>query len=219
LQRQDAAGVLVDEEKFVLQGREALAQARASPVVDGKMCGRESRRHSQRSAAVDGQRRGFRKRRAFLTRRIRELMPSQGSEVHAYVAENAERAVETFSGVAFGTQRSDVRVSLIAQGVLDVVTDAHRARSVFLSEVELLELRVHLHERCPDPVLEGFRVVAHGRERPRGVVLGYRPMVPGFPRTLSSRMAPHPSCAERWPALPRLCKTRGCAKRRAAIRP
>src|SRR6185437_5074210 len=207
LQRENASSILVDEKKLVLQGREALAQSRTGPVVNGQVRSRESRRHPKRSAAMNGQRRSFRKRRPLLARGVRELVAPQRAQVHAHVAEDAECAVEAFSRVAFGPQSSDVCVPLVAQSMLDRLAYTGHARAVLLPGVELFQLGIHLHEAGADPVLEGFRVVAPGQGSPLASFSVFVPCYRNIREHCPRGARIPPACGEGRTALPQLCRT------------
>ncbi len=68
---------------------------------------------------VQRQRGRFAERRAFLARGIGEFVPAQRAEIHADVAENAERDVEAVAGIALGEQFDDKPVALVPQRRLD----------------------------------------------------------------------------------------------------
>ena len=88
-------------------------------------------------------------------------MPPQGSEIHADAAENAKRDVKSISGVALGEQLDDVHVTFVPKRRLDRIADADHPAAVFVREVQVLQLSVHLHEGCSNPVVECLCATAH----------------------------------------------------------
>ena len=112
---------------------------------------------------MQGQRGRLQKGRAFLARGIGELVAAQRREVHADAAEHAEGAVEAVAGIALGEQLRDIDAAFVAQRRLDRIAAADDGGAIGLREIELLELRVHLDERCTHPLLEGFSPAGHLR--------------------------------------------------------
>ena len=175
LQQQDAARVLVDEQDFVGQRREALAHAGLREVHVREVRRGEAWRHAERGADVHRERRRLRKRRLVLARRIRQLVPPQRGEIQADVAEHVEGGGKSVAGVAFGQQRDDVHVAFVAQLRLQIAAGADHVGPIVLREVEILELRVDVHEGTANPAVEGVRVVAHAVSLPnRGMLSKWR---------------------------------------------
>ena len=155
LQRQDAAGVLVDEEKLVAQRSKALAHPGPRSVVRRQMRRGEARRHAEGGPEMQGERGCLGERRALFADRVGELVPAQrGEEIHADAAEDAERAVETIAGVALGQQRRHEDPAFVTQHRLERIAAPGHIAAMLPGEVELLEFGVHLDEGSPDPMLE-----------------------------------------------------------------
>ncbi len=162
LQAQDAARVLIDEQEFIRERGEALADAGARPIVRREVRRGEPRCHAERGAEVQCQRGRLHEGRALLAQRIGELVTPQRGEIHPDAAEHAEGAVETVSGIALGEQLRDIDAACVAQRRLDRLARADDGGAIGLTEVELFELGVHLDERGAYPVLKGFGAAGHG---------------------------------------------------------
>ena len=166
LQQHDAARVLVDEQDLVGQRRETLAHAGLREVHVREVRRREAWRHAERGADVHRERRRLRKRRLVLARRVRQLVPPQRGEIQADVAEHAEGGGKSVAGVALGQQRDDVHVAFVAQLRLQMAAGSDHVGPIVLREVEILELRVDVHEGTANPPVEGVGVRTHGVRLP-----------------------------------------------------
>ena len=165
LKAQDAARVLVDEQKLVGKRGKALAHAGDGEVVRREMRGREARRHAERRADMERQRRRFDEGRFLLAVGIGELVAPERAHVEPDIAEHAKAALEAFAGIPLALQVDDVAVTLVAQLRLQRIADALDVGAILLREIEVLQRGVDLHEAGADPPVERLGPDAHSASR------------------------------------------------------
>ncbi len=160
---EDAARVVVKEQFFVPQMREAFRPPVDGAVVGGEMARCKARRDADRGADVKAERGSFGEGRLRLARRIGQLMPAQGREPEAEIAEHVEGDVKAFVRVAFAPQRLDMNAALLRQRALLCLAGCFDGGAVGLREIDLLQRRVEIDEPGPDPLVKAAGVFAHRR--------------------------------------------------------
>ena len=161
LKAQDGAGVLVDEQRLVGQVGEAFAQAGDGEVAGDQMGGGEARRHADRGADMQRERGGFEERRTLLARGVGEFMAAQSGQIHADIAEHAERALEPVAGIALLPQGDDMHPAFVVQCAFQRLADAGDIRPVGLRGIERFKRAVQRDEPAADPAVEGPGMAGH----------------------------------------------------------